>query len=119
MRVALRSVGAGHDDRVGVGPNSGNQCYHFAGYVLRFASEIRIPIRWGGDWDRDLDVNDQNFKLFGGQGLAEKCLNGLVKHVGAVAGANSHREFRIAHKRRADSKDRTVRSTVERKSRGL
>lgn len=38
-----------------------NQCYHFAGYVLRVADELAIPVRWGGDWDKDMDVNDQNF----------------------------------------------------------
>lgn len=38
-----------------------NQCYYFAGYVMRMANELNIPIRWGGDWDMDGDVNDQNF----------------------------------------------------------
>ena len=38
-----------------------NQCYYFAGYVMRIADELNIPIRWGGDWDMDNDVNDQKF----------------------------------------------------------
>lgn len=38
------------------------QCYHFAGYVLRISHEMKISVRWGGDWDRDQDVNDQNFR---------------------------------------------------------
>jgi len=38
-----------------------NQCYYFAGYVMHAAQVLNIPIRWGGDWDGDIDVNDQNF----------------------------------------------------------
>ena len=38
-----------------------NQCYFFAGYVLATAKMLGINIRWGGDWDSDMDVNDQNF----------------------------------------------------------
>jgi peptidoglycan L-alanyl-D-glutamate endopeptidase CwlK len=35
--------------------------YFFSGYVLGIAKEMGIKIRWGGDWDQDLDINDQNF----------------------------------------------------------
>lgn len=35
--------------------------YHFGGYVLGVASEMDIPIRWGGDWDQDHDLYDQTF----------------------------------------------------------
>lgn len=35
--------------------------YHFAGFVQATAAELGIPIRWGGDWDRDYDLNDQRF----------------------------------------------------------
>ena len=38
-----------------------NQCYYFAGYVMHTANIMSIPIRWGGDWDKDIDVNDQSF----------------------------------------------------------
>jgi len=38
-----------------------SQCYYFAGYVIRMAEELNIPIRWGGDWDTDHEVTDQNF----------------------------------------------------------
>jgi len=38
-----------------------NQCYTFAGFVMGMAASMGIPIRWGGDWDMDTDVNDQNF----------------------------------------------------------
>ncbi|MEE8551590.1 MAG: M15 family peptidase [Gemmatimonadota bacterium] len=35
--------------------------YHFGGYVLGVAELLGIPIRWGGDWDRDHDLDDQDF----------------------------------------------------------
>lgn len=35
--------------------------YFFAGYVLGVASKLGINLRWGGDWDRDTDVQDQTF----------------------------------------------------------
>lgn len=38
-------------------------CLHFAGYVLGVASELGIPLRWGGDWDGDNEpVTDQTFQ---------------------------------------------------------
>ena len=33
--------------------------YHFAGIVRGVAAMLQIPIRWGGDWDGDFDLNDQ------------------------------------------------------------
>ena len=35
--------------------------YFFGGFVLGTAAKIGIKIRWGGDWDRDEDLHDQNF----------------------------------------------------------
>ena len=35
--------------------------YHFGGYVKRTAEDMGINIRWGGDWDGDFDLKDQNF----------------------------------------------------------
>ena len=35
--------------------------YHFAGFVQGMARHLGIGIRWGGDWDRDYDLNDQSF----------------------------------------------------------
>lgn len=35
--------------------------YAFAGYVLGTAQQMGIPIRWGGDWDGDRDLMDQDF----------------------------------------------------------
>lgn len=35
--------------------------YYFAGFVQGVASQMGIPIRWGGDWDRDTEVHDQSF----------------------------------------------------------
>lgn len=33
----------------------------FAGYVLGTANSMGIKLRWGGDWDKDTQVNDNNF----------------------------------------------------------
>lgn len=44
--------GASYNDR---------QCLYFAGYVMRTAQVLDIPVRCGFDWDGDGDVNDQNF----------------------------------------------------------
>lgn len=32
--------------------------YHMAGWVLGIASQLRVDIRWGGDWDSDQDLDD-------------------------------------------------------------
>jgi peptidoglycan L-alanyl-D-glutamate endopeptidase CwlK len=37
------------------------QFYHYAGYIEGVASIMEIPIRWGGDWDRDHDLSDNAF----------------------------------------------------------
>ena len=34
---------------------------YFAGYVKGVADTLGIPIRWGGDWDQDTELNDNNF----------------------------------------------------------
>ena len=33
----------------------------FAGYVLGQAKSMGITLRWGGDWDRDTEVRDNDF----------------------------------------------------------
>lgn len=35
--------------------------YFFAGYVKSVADSMGFKIRWGGDWDGDMDFTDQNF----------------------------------------------------------
>ena len=35
--------------------------YYFAGYVIRTAQEMGIELTYGGDWDGDYEVKDQNF----------------------------------------------------------
>lgn len=35
--------------------------YDFAGFVRGVAACMGISIRWGGDWDRDYDLDDQRF----------------------------------------------------------
>ena len=34
---------------------------HFGGFVRGVASQMRIGIKWGGDWDCDFDMKDQTF----------------------------------------------------------
>ena len=36
----------------------------FAGFVLGTAQQMGINIRWGGDWDKDWEVNDNEFDDF-------------------------------------------------------
>lgn len=35
--------------------------YHFAGFVLGVAAKMGIKIRWGGNWDMDDELHDQDF----------------------------------------------------------
>ncbi len=35
--------------------------YLLAGVVFAVAKRLEIPIRWGGNWDRDADLNDQEW----------------------------------------------------------
>jgi len=35
--------------------------YHFAGYVLGVAHSLGIKLRWGGDWNGNLNFKDERF----------------------------------------------------------
>jgi hypothetical protein len=35
--------------------------YYLAGYIKSIADSMGVSLRWGGDWDGDLDFTDQNF----------------------------------------------------------
>ena len=35
--------------------------YFLAGFVFGLANSMQIKLRWGGDWDSDLDFTDQTF----------------------------------------------------------
>ena len=35
--------------------------YYFGGFVLGIAKSLGIKVRWGGDWNGNMDVKDQNF----------------------------------------------------------
>ena len=35
--------------------------YFFAGFTYAMAVHMGIKVRWGGDWDGDLDLRDQSF----------------------------------------------------------
>lgn len=37
------------------------QFYHFGGFVMATAKEMGIGLRWGGDWNGNLDFTDQSF----------------------------------------------------------
>jgi peptidoglycan L-alanyl-D-glutamate endopeptidase CwlK len=41
------------------------QWYYFGGLVLGMAKAYNIPLRWGGDWDRDGEFTDQKFHDLG------------------------------------------------------
>lgn len=36
--------------------------YHFAGFVLATAKRLGIKVRWGGDWDGDLNFREEKFR---------------------------------------------------------
>ena len=38
-----------------------SQCYYFAGYVLGIANVLGLKLRWGGDWNQDHNIKDQDF----------------------------------------------------------
>ena len=44
----------------------------FAGFVLGVASQLGIPLRWGGDWDSDGDTRDECFSDLVHFEIAEK-----------------------------------------------
>ena len=39
-----------------------NRLCYFAGFVVAIGLLMGVKIRWGKDWDRDTDLNDQTFK---------------------------------------------------------
>jgi hypothetical protein len=40
-----------------------NHCCFLAGIILALSKKISVPIRWGGNWDMDLEpVTDQDFQ---------------------------------------------------------
>tara|TARA_B100001113_G_C20753156_1_gene467474 strand:+ start:154 stop:546 length:393 start_codon:yes stop_codon:yes gene_type:complete len=34
---------------------------YFAGFVMGIAASMGLTVRWGGDWDRDTELKDNNF----------------------------------------------------------
>ena len=41
--------------------NDRERMTYFAGFVKGMAATLGIPIRWGGDWNSDTEVKDNNF----------------------------------------------------------
>ena len=37
------------------------QWYHVFGLIRGLAEEMRLKVRWGGDWDGDFDLKDRNW----------------------------------------------------------
>jgi len=48
-------------EKKGIPWDKPKQFYFFAGKVRAKARELGIQVRWGGDWDGDGDVTDQQF----------------------------------------------------------
>jgi len=42
--------------------NNLNRFYYMAGVIKGIAQKLGIPLRWGGDWDRDGDITDNKFQ---------------------------------------------------------
>ena len=38
-----------------------DRMYYFAGVVMERARQMGIPLRWGGDWNRNTQVKDEGF----------------------------------------------------------
>lgn len=51
----------GEEPHIRWSPQSLYRWYYFGGIVVAEAARLKIPIRWGGDWDRDTYVRDQSF----------------------------------------------------------
>lgn len=41
--------------------NDWKRFYHFAGIVIGIAHQMGIKLRWGGNWDSDFSLKDNNF----------------------------------------------------------
>ena len=44
--------------------NDRERFHLFAGFVLGIAQSMEINIRWGGDWNKNFEVDDNNFDDF-------------------------------------------------------
>ena len=50
-----------HIKKPNIDLNCTNNFYLFSGYVLGVANQLGIKIRWGGYWDKTLDVRNNKF----------------------------------------------------------
>ena len=50
-----------HSSKPHIRWNSKEDFYHFAGFVLGIATSMGIKLRYGGDWNSNRDVDDQQF----------------------------------------------------------
>ena len=45
--------------------NDTDRFYYLAGFIMGIAAKMGIQLRYGGDWDRDTEVQDEKFKDIG------------------------------------------------------
>lgn len=57
-----------------IGWEDHSRFYHFAGFVLATALRMGIDIRWGGDWDGDLNFKEESFRDLPHFELKETCV---------------------------------------------
>lgn len=60
-RPSLAADVAPYIHGVGIPWKDREQFVFFAGIVIAVAHAESIMLRWGGDWDRDMDLRDQKF----------------------------------------------------------
>lgn len=57
-----------YEPKIIVDWNDNERFHYFAGYVMGIAQKLKDEgkimhsIRWGGDWDRDTEIKDENFR---------------------------------------------------------
>jgi peptidoglycan L-alanyl-D-glutamate endopeptidase CwlK len=52
--------------------------YILAGCGIALARKMNIPVRWGGDWDMDMEFDDQKFFDFGHWEIRKSYTPGVV-----------------------------------------
>ncbi len=55
--------------------NDRDRMHLFAGFVLGIAKSMGVTLRWGGDWDQDTQVNDNDWDDLGHFEIAGWALN--------------------------------------------
>jgi peptidoglycan L-alanyl-D-glutamate endopeptidase CwlK len=62
----VKAIAARHKmSELGVQMRIWKQYGFLAGYIMRVAEDMQIPLIWGGDWDRDYNSIENNFEDLG------------------------------------------------------